>query len=50
MSEGKEHTAQIKGNERMYSLDSESDLAQLRREIEKKMLARYVTTWVAPLT
>eukprot|EP00051_Salpingoeca_urceolata_P031731 m.12712 g.12712 ORF g.12712 m.12712 type:complete len:998 (-) comp4343_c0_seq1:112-3105(-) len=38
LSEGDEHVAQIKGGDRLYRLDSETDLARLRTDIEKGML------------
>ncbi len=40
LSEGVEHFAQVKGSDRIYRLDSEDDLTLLRKEIEKKMLAK----------
>ena len=38
MSEGSEHTAQIKGLDAVFNLKRESDLKMLRREIEKRMM------------
>lgn len=40
LSEGEEHIAQIKGQDRLYHLDSESDLARLRKDIEHGMLSK----------
>ncbi len=38
MSEGSEHTAQIKGLQGVFHLNRDNDLKMLRREIEKRML------------
>jgi hypothetical protein len=40
LSEGPRQVASIKGSERVYDLTHAADLADLRKDIERRMIAR----------